>query len=85
MSSPILGFGRKDKSRERDKTFPYDKVAERNAKEREKAAKARAKEIEKEGKAQEKARLKEEAKKREQNTETLVSSSFPSFALASRI
>ena len=63
----------------------YDKVAERNAKEREKAAKARAKEIEKEGKAQEKARLKEEAKKREQNTETLVSSSFPSFALASRI
>jgi len=78
LSSPILGFGKKDK------TFAYEKITERNAKEREKAAKARAKEIEKEEKTQEKARLKEEAK-REQNTPTLASSSFPSFALASRI
>lgn len=78
LSSPILGFGKKDKGREkeREKTPPYEKVAEHNTKEREKMAKARAKEIEKE----ERARLKAEAK---QNQQTLAPNVFPTFALAS--
>lgn len=75
LSSPILGFVMKEK------TFSYEKAAERSAKEREKAAKTRAKEVEKE----EKARLKAEARKREQEELALTSSTFPSFALASRI
>jgi ubiquitin carboxyl-terminal hydrolase 9/13 len=81
LSSPILGFGKKEKNREKEIVFSHEKVADRNAKEREKAEKARAKEIEKE----EKARLKAEAKKKEQEELVRTASSFPSFALASRI
>jgi ubiquitin carboxyl-terminal hydrolase 9/13 len=83
LSSPILGFGKKEKNKEKEKPFSYEKVTDRNAKEKEKADKARAKEVEKEEKAQEKARLKE-AKKREQDEFPLVSA-FPGFVLASRV
>ncbi|KZP28893.1 cysteine proteinase [Athelia psychrophila] len=51
LSSPILSFGRKEK---KEKPFAYDKVSERNAKEKEKEAKAKAKEREKEEKARRK-------------------------------
>jgi ubiquitin carboxyl-terminal hydrolase 9/13 len=81
LSSPILGFVMKEKTKEKEKTFLYEKAAERSAKEKEKAAKTRAKEVEKE----EKARLKAEARKREQEELALTSSAFPTFALASRI
>ncbi|KIM88808.1 hypothetical protein PILCRDRAFT_813789 [Piloderma croceum F 1598] len=83
LSSPILGFGKKEKNKEKEKPFSYEKVTDRNAKEKEKADKARAKEMEKEEKAQEKVRLKEAAKKREQDESPLVSA-FP-FVLASRV
>jgi len=81
LSSPILGFGKKEKNKEKEKPFSYEKVTDRNAKEKEKADKARAKEVEKEEKAQEKARLKE-AKKREQDP---LVPAFPGFVLASRV
>jgi len=75
LTSPILGFGKKEKN------LSYEKVAERSAKEREKAEKTRAKEMEKE----EKARLKAEAKKKEVEDLARLQGTFPSFALASRI
>jgi len=84
LSSPILGFGKKEKNKEKEKSFPYEKVTDRNAKDKEKAAKTRAKEKEKE-KAHEKARLKEEAKKREQNELPLVPSAIPAYVMASRV
>jgi len=84
LSSPILGFGKKEKNKEKEKPYSYEKVTDRNAKEKDKADKARVKEMEKEGKAQEKARLKEGAKKRNQDESPLVSA-FPSFVLESRV
>jgi len=87
LSSPILGFGKKEKNKEKEKEkpFSYEKVSDRNIKEREKAEKMRTKEAEKEEKAQEKARLKEEARMREQDEFPFVPSVFPSFVLASRV
>jgi ubiquitin carboxyl-terminal hydrolase 9/13 len=85
LSSPILGFGKKEKNKEKEKPFSYEKVTDRYAKEKEKADKARAKEMEKEEKAQEKARLKEEAKKKREQDESPLVSAFPPFALASRV
>jgi len=69
LSSPLLGFGKKDKNKDNEKTPSYEKVAEVNAKDREKEAKA-----------QDKARPKDAAKKREQNEKHLAPSAFSSFA-----
>lgn len=77
LSSPILGFGRKEK---KEKTPTYEKVSERNAKELEKAAKSRAKQE----KAREKARQKEENRKREEEELALAPSAFPTFAMMGR-
>jgi ubiquitin carboxyl-terminal hydrolase 9/13 len=69
LSSPLLGFGKKDKNKDKEKTPSYEKVAEVNAKDREKEAKA-----------QDKARPKDAAKKREQNEKHFAPSAFSSFA-----
>ena len=76
LSSPILGFGRKEK---KEKTPTYEKMSGHNAKELEKAAKSRAKEE----KALAKAKQKEENRKKEEEL-ALAPSAFPSFAMMGR-
>lgn len=73
LSGPILGFGKRDK----EKPFAYEKVAERNAKEREREASAKLKEREKEEKAR---RKQDDKRKREEEV-----ASYPAFTVMSRI
>jgi ubiquitin carboxyl-terminal hydrolase 9/13 len=75
LTSPILGFVKKEKNKEKEKTFPYEKVTERNAKE---SNKARAKDAEDMARA--KARRMEEPKRRDQNELPLVPDIIPSYA-----
>ena len=74
LSSPILGFGRKEK---KEKAPAYQKVSRRNTKELEKADKGRGKEE----KALAKARRKEEDRKGEEEELALSPSAFQSFAM----